>query len=297
MLASSCFVLALVVATTGGCAGTPTPTTGDSGGNVGVLVSTWIIQEPSEERVARALNEFADLPVGTGPAFVAAAMKLRAAGLRPLLIPAGDLSRVLGVIGGEWDRRGSLLEQSPRWSAALSGTPWASGRTVRFNDGPVNLGPGRLRLLLRSWIAPGELVNSSPDPGFSAVVRVAIVIQHEEPPRPPDSAFVLRPPQLRRIEDDGQIFASLSLEISIPRGQVLLLVPELPDSDWSKATQGDSGPTNDTEQPQTGPPKPEIRSVGEYLLGDATDLRRWTHRTILVLAGQAPERYELLPRP
>ncbi|MEK6702358.1 MAG: hypothetical protein AABZ53_08855 [Planctomycetota bacterium] len=283
-----------------GCAGTQAPAGHDESGNVGVLMSTWIVPEPSGERVGRALREFDDRPIGSGPGFEAGVAKLRAAGLRPLLVPVAELPRVLSSLDAESDRHGSLLEQSPRWSVALSGAHWSGERAVRFNDGAVNLGPGRFRLLMRSWIAPGELLGDSPDPAFAAVVRVAMVLQHEEPPRRPDSPFALRPAQLRRIEDDGQIFASLSLEFTIARGQALVLVPELPDVDWSAIADGDPGPTSDPEsegaQALAGPPKAQIRSVGEYLLSDATDLRRWTRRTILVFTGQAPERYELLPR-
>lgn len=287
------------VSLSAGCSDTPRATGRDESGNVGVVMSTWVIQEPSGDRLGRALREFEDRPVGSGPGFEAAITKLRAAGLRPLLVRAEELPRVLGSLDGEWDRHGSVLEQSPRWSVALSGPRWEGGRAVRFNDGTVNLGPGRLRLLMRSWIAPGDLLDSAKDPTFAASVRVAMVLQHEEPPRQPDTPFALRPAQLRRIEDDGQIFASLSLEITIARGQALLLIPELPDADWKTISDGDPGPVDDAEleraQALVGPPKAQIRSVGEYLLSDATDLRRWTRRTILVFTGQAPERYELLP--
>lgn len=289
----------MVLSLSAGCSDTPPPSGRDESGNVGVVMSTWVIHEPSGDRLGRTLREFADRPVGGGPGFEAAISKLRAAGLRPLLVPAQELPRVLSSLDGEWDRHGSVLEQSARWSAALAGPRWQGSRAVRFNDGAVTLGPGRLRLLMRSWIAPGELLDAVPDPTFAAAVRVAMVLQHEEPPRQPDTAFALRPAQLRRIEDDGQIFASLSLEITIARGQALLLIPELPDADWKAISDGDPGPINDAEleraQAIVGPPKAQIRSVGEYLLSDATDLRRWTRRTILVFTGQAPERYELLP--
>ncbi|TSA39601.1 hypothetical protein D4Q85_00940 [bacterium] len=216
-----------------------------------------------------------------------------------MLVPAAELPGVLALLGGEWDRRETLVEQSSRWSIAAVGSAWRGSRATQFNDGAVHLGSGRLRLLMRSWVAPGERIDSMTDPAFAAVMRVALVLQHEEPVRSPDSPLVLRPAQLRQIEDDGQIFNSLSIEVSLVRGQALLLVPEIPECDWNTRS-GDAGPSEAQESAdqvaETGPPKAELRTVGEYLLSDATPLRRWTRRSILVFTGQAPARYELIPK-
>jgi hypothetical protein len=191
---------------------------------------------------------------------------------------------------------------------------------IRVHDGLLTLGGGRLRLLLRCYAAPwGE----SPDGTVPAALRVDLVPQHEADVRPASEfAAVLETPRVRTIEDSGQILTSLAFETLVGPGEVLLIVPEVPTAEWRGASsadstntetpsgevpsarEGDTGPLAlDKPAPPlpperiefgAGPKPPRPKTVGEWILTDASDISDATRRLVVVIDPILPAEFRLL---
>jgi hypothetical protein len=236
-------------------------------------------------------------------------------------VPRADLAAIEAALDARPAGSELTLAQSSRWTPIAMGSPLPDPGVVRVHDGLLTLDGGRLRLLLRCYAAPwGE----SPDGTVPAALRVDLVPQHETENRPKSEfAAVLEAPRVRTIEDAGQILTSLAFESLVGPGDVLLIVPEAPNAVWrgspsdldvespgANASEtpaepvGDPGPLAlDKPAPPlpperiefgAGPKPPRPKTVGEWILTDASDLSDATRRLIVVIDPILPAEFRLL---
>jgi hypothetical protein len=239
--------------------------------------------------------------------------RLRLAGLRAVVVPRAELENLERALDAQPAGAELSLSQSPRWTPVAVGSPLPEPGVVRVHDGLLSLPGGRLRLLLRCYAAPwGEAADGV----VPAALRVDLVPQHETTERPrSDFAAALEGPRVRTVEDSGQILTSLAFETLLGPGEVLLIIPELPAAEWrgtladgSEAPPddraGDAGPIP-LDQPAppvppdrlefgAGPKPPRPKTVGEWILTDASDLSDASRRLILVIDPILPAEFRLL---
>lgn len=241
--------------------------------------------------------------------------RLRMAGLRVVIVPRTDLQALEQALDARPAGSELSLAQSPRWTPVAVGSSLPDPGTVRVHDGLLTLSGGRLRLLLRCYAAPwGEAADGL----VPAALRVDVVPQHESQERSrSDFAAALEGPRVRTVEDSGQILTSLAFETLVGPGEILLLVPEVPAVEWrvlgsdetpseaSKDQFGDPGPLA-LDQPAppvppdrvefgAGPRPPRPKTIGEWILTDASDLSDASKRLIVVIDPILPAEFRLLP--
>lgn len=238
--------------------------------------------------------------------------RLRRAGLRPVIVPRADLPAIEEALGMQPAGSEVSLNQSPRWTPIASGSTLGESTVIRVHDGLMDVAGGRLRMLLRCYVAPWAERSDGTVP---SALRVDLVPQHEAMSRPAsDFAAALEAPKVRTIEDAGQILTSLAYEALIGPDDVLLLAPEAPDRTWTISAPGadrdepapepygDLGPdAGSTLAPArveflAGPPPPRPKTVGELILTDATDISDPSKRMIVVVDPVLPGEFRLLPQ-
>src|SRR5439155_10828204 len=127
----------------------------------------------------------------------------RANGLRLLSVPRRDLDHIrdsLRLVGPVLQ---TSVGDSPQWKEAIRGPLWSGAQSVGLDDGPLHLGPGCLRLLMRAWIAPAlaaqsaeiaadpkRRLNSGAVPG---AIQIELIPQHTDPNARPDLTSLLKP--------------------------------------------------------------------------------------------------------
>ncbi|MBX3358322.1 MAG: hypothetical protein KF745_07825 [Phycisphaeraceae bacterium] len=215
-------------------AASPVVVGGDNG-----LELRWWVSSASPAEFGAVLAEYAARPVPLDPG---QKRMLEANGLRCVAVPLEQLPEVqsrLSVIGAmqrQW------LGQAPAWIEAVPGPSRPGGQTIAMHDGPLRLGPGRLRLLARCWTIPVAPRAGSAG-GSEAALHIELIPQHEEPKRDElsDSAGRLRlNPTPAAVEDQGLLFSRLHVTMEVAEGDAYLLVPELPDTMWEARTEGEA---------------------------------------------------------
>lgn len=170
-------------------------------------------------------------------------------------------------------------------------------------------------------------------PTLPASMLVQLVPQHAESQRSGPSDLITGP-SLSSPRDDGQVFDRLSIELVCERGEMILIVPVHPREELvekSQTAQGDPAPdgagpstipqvplieptlTNPEQGPSpqasagwpgdgesgrgsaaTGPLLPDLLTLGEAMLTDATVGRGARRRVIIAITPRVPERFEPL---
>jgi len=296
-MSRSLTILALLAGLLAGCAASPgsapadAASLGERGPGVGLEVAWWVVEDPfvatadptvtrlaSGPTVRDVLLPYEGRPV---PVTAAAAALWRANGLRLVSVPRADLAalrrslRLVGPVQQQW------LGETPRWVEAVRGPKWGGSALLALDNGPLRLDAGRLRLLVRSWSAPGP---GGPDAG---VLQVEIVPQHVLPFAPlPDLAAALEPPKPRPSRDaEGVAFERLLLETAFDGVDALVIVPESPAS----ATPASEGFET------AGPDAPMPPTLGEVMLTDTLSGGRRGTRVMVVLIPHAPRTFSLFP--
>lgn len=254
------------------------------------------------EALARPENE------ASGP-WAVARDRLRRAGFAPVVVRRDELSGFEAALESRPAGPALTLAQSPRWTTVAVGSDLRDPTAVRVHDGLLTLSGGRLRLLLRCFVAPwGE----SPDGTIPAALRVDVVPQHLSPPERGSeftAALTQATARVRTTEDEGPLLSSLASEWLLGPGEVLLLVPIAPDEKGAPSQAGtrlgDDGPippdadTHSVPDPgvefRMGPRPPRPKTVGEWILTDASDLSDATQRLIVVIDPILPREFRLLP--
>ena len=300
-LARRILATSFVIALLGGCASpTPVPATQDQtlaapavrGAQNGLEICAWPVDDrpsagdgaPAHARVAEALHPYLDRPL---PVLTQQADLWRRIGLRLVAVPIEDLElvrsklRMAGPMNRQW------LGQLPQWTPTVDGVRERGGRTLSLPEGPLNIGPGTLRLLTRAWTGPGELASDS----VTAALRVDVVPQHQEPDQLSDLQRAARglPPR-RPTLDSGLIFSRFALSFTMDPTSALLVVPESPEANWA-----DSSPS--TSPAPAGPPLPRPPTLGEAMLSDAEFKGEGRIKLVVVLIPRVPHEYHLLPSP
>ncbi len=187
------------------------------GGQNGLEVQYWVATGDGDAMFAA----FAGFQGAEVPVDEAVREVLARNGLRLLAVPVDRLSEVqsrLSVIGAvqrQW------LGQAPGWIDIATGPLRERGQTIALHDGPLRVGPGRLRILLRGWTVPV--------PPSGAAMDVEFVPQHQE--ADPRGDLSLTP---RRIapEDEGLVFSRLAARMRLHGDVAVVIVPERPGAVW-----------------------------------------------------------------
>jgi hypothetical protein len=307
------------------CAHRPAPPTlasaGERGPAIGIELQRWIIDDdPFDDKLttgeapralagpalplAEVFAPYLNRPV---PVEQETRDLWKSNGLRLLCVPRKDLDHIRESLRLVGPVQQQPVGESLSWMPAIRGPSWNDGQAVVLDDGPLHLGPGCLRLLMRCWLTPALANESSAiaaDPkrrlesgAISGAIQIELVPQHFEPIDRSDLTAVLKPKPTQ--DEQGFLFSRLLLEASFSADDALLIIPERPDTEWrsKKQAQSADAPANAA----LGPPMPGAPTLGDVML---TDLPAGGHRNIrfvLVVAPNPPRRFQLLagaePRP
>jgi hypothetical protein len=290
----------------------PAPTSaGERGPAVGVDLCWFIVDDdpfddhlrtgeaprglPANTRpLADVMSEYANRVIPVTPATRAL---WRANGLRLISVPRREFDRVkdsLRLVGAVQQQQ---VGESARWLDVAPSPSWSGNESVMMDDGPITLGPGRLRVLMRCWAAPASpLANAeiAADPArrlesgaVAGAIQLEMVPQHVGTASREDIAALLKPKP--RIEDEGVMFSRLLLEASLTTDDLLLVVPERPEAEWR--------PENAAATPGAhpmGPAVPSSPTLGELMLTDLASGGHRNARMVLVVAPSPPKRFNLL---
>lgn len=224
-------------------------------------------------------------------------------GLRVVAIPTAELEAVRTSLGASGPIEQQTLAQSGNWKSAYKGPAWLAGTTLRLDNGPLELPPGALRAMVRSWLVP--IVASPGAEGqaarSSAAMQFELAFQHQETRRPASefqAALAIETP--KTLSDEGLVFWRLELSGLLRAGRSYLIVPDEPSAEWKssvidrmvelgtlKTNQGAVAPA------AAGPEFPLAPTLGEAILSDAARGRP-DRRSILVLTPNVPDHFELL---
>lgn len=251
----------------------------------------------------------------------------RANSIEIIGVPMERIAALESVLVKVGFRQSQDMGETPRWTQVCVGPEWQGEQRLVLDNGPVVLGPGRLRMLLRTWVVPGAraLPQASDDvevlmgdggrapvqddemvPG---AVRVEMAPQHAEASAGRTSlADLLKPQNADQREGAaraGLILSRLTAAATLNGDTALLVLA----SDAGLQAVGD--PTTGgwmAQKPDrvgtttVGPMMPGDMRLGPAILTSAPDgggvagngagaARSWT---VLILIPRAPDRYELL---
>ena len=255
----------------------------------------------------------------------------RANSIEIIGVPMERIAALESVLVKVGFRQSQDMGETPRWTQVCVGPEWQGEQRLVLDNGPVVLGPGRLRLLLRTWVVPGVRVmpratddaevlmgdggGSAPvqdDEMVPGAVRVEMAPQHAEASANRTSlADLLKPQNADQREGAaraGLILSRLTAAATLNGDTALLVLA----SDAGLQAVGD--PTTGgwmAQKPDrvgtttVGPMMPGDMRLGPAILTSAPDggglagngvggaglPRSWT---VLILIPRAPDRYELL---
>jgi hypothetical protein len=323
----------MLLAFLAGCAGSPDPkpqppaaSPAVRGADSGVELRWWVVPDDGDV-VARALAayETAATPID-GPGRDA----WRANGLRLVSVPVAELAplqahfqqlrsqvvvndlRAAGVGDADLSRVAATLPPAastsqeqwlgevPRWTDAVRGPQMGPGTgrgtVIKMDTGPLALGPGRLRLLLRAWSVPTLL---APDHA-SAGLHVELAPQFEPAVNDAEEHDLGLLPPLQ-LEERGLVLSRLVLSMTLDGSEAILIVAARPNEDWAAVASGKPAPP----RPPTsvfGPPDPEGVTLGEAMLTSeaplgpapgAPSVARGPAKAVIVLVPHVRDRFEL----
>lgn len=251
----------------------------------------------------------------------------RANSIEIIGVPMERIAALESVLVKVGFRQSQDMGETPRWTQVCVGPEWQGEQRLVLDNGPVVLGPGRLRMLLRTWVVPGaralpqasddvEMLmgdgGSTPvqdDEMVPGAVRVEMAPQHAEASAGRTTLADLIAPQNADTREGaaraGLILSRLTAAATL-NGETALIVLA---SDAGLQAVGD--PTTGgwmAQKPDrvgtttVGPMMPGDMRLGPAILTSAPDgggvagngvggARSWT---VLILIPRAPDRYELL---
>ncbi|HZW08277.1 MAG TPA: hypothetical protein VFF69_00100 [Phycisphaerales bacterium] len=264
------------------------------GAEAGLEARLWVV-ENGGGALPRAFRGFPP-PAGAEPAVIEL---WRRNGFRVLGVPLDRLETLrhqvptIGPLHQQW------LGLLPEWVEVVKGARLGPAQRVALDNGPVELGPGRLRLLSRCWAAPS--VGAQPDGSpAGAVLRLEVMPELEmDAPSDPLERLLAGAPEGPDAAPDGIAFDRLLLSLSPGDATAVVIVPEDPALDWAAAGQARPESIGDAraQGPEFGPQAPTTPTLGELMLTSlALPESASDARIVVVLVPRVPDRFELLPR-
>lgn len=256
-------------------------------------------------------------------------------GLRVFRVPVSRLEELRVAMGAPPRAVRNWLGQALTWTEAVGGVEDRGGQTIALEAERLRLGAGRLRLLVRSWIAPVPT-----ETGAAGIMHIELLPQHQEAARPSPGDALLGTPSIAAA-DQGMLFTRLWMRVQAHGSEdalVIIAAPPMSDLEQLAASTPQSEPgspgsppgvgevvrTRDTASPAgderlaprpiggIGPPAASIPTLGEAMLVSTVHAPRApetsdaaaqqaaarppvTRRLIVALVPRLPEGYTLLP--
>jgi len=202
-------------------------------------------------------------------------------GLAAYIVPAKSIAQFQLELHPTGPLQRQFFAETPRWSQVFRG-PQASGvHPILFDSGPVDIGSGAFRLLMRCYLTPADELGSS-------VLHIDLVPQHVDPRR--SAAFESKdllvdplsaPKGLPSIADQGAVLEHMLAELALGSDDVLVIVPQ------------SAGPVVASDDPPApsrpfGPAEPMVPTLGEALLSDALVGGECSRRAVLIFKPILP---------
>ena len=252
----------------------------------------------------------------------------RANSIEIIGVPMERIAALESVLTKVGFRQSQDMGETPKWTEVAKGPEWQGEQRLVLDNGPVVLGAGRMRMLLRTWVVPGVASMSAPASDVEVVsgqdapapdaemvpgaVRVEMAPQHAEASagRTTLADLIATKPGDTRNGGSGAegaaraglILSRLTAAATLNGDTALLVLA----SDAGLQAVGD--PTTGGWMAQK-PDRVGATTVGPMMPGDmrlgpailttspsggqqgAGSQRSWT---VLILIPRAPDRYELL---
>lgn len=80
----------------------------------------------------------------------------RANGIEVIGVPVERIAALESVLTKVGFRQSQDMGETPKWTEVAKGPEWQGDQRLVLDNGPVTLGPGRMRMLLRTWVVPGQ---------------------------------------------------------------------------------------------------------------------------------------------
>jgi hypothetical protein len=281
---------------------------------VGMEVRTLLVRDDHPALAA----SFAKLEASALRMDPKARAKWKGSGLRVLTVPASEFSALQATLASTGNTAiaesvfsgstSTWVNQGPRWNELVRAGTVDRPRAVAMHDARINLQPGALRLLGRCWpIAdlPESSDNKSPVP---AALQIELVPQNAEPRKSFDPLDASSQNPSLSLADQGLVFSRLHAGLVARADQVILILPESPARDWSKADApapdepgpapalGELAPARVPADAATkaGPPGEQVQTLGEALLMLDVAGTKSKLRAIVAIFPKPPRQYQLM---
>lgn len=214
----------------------------------------------------------------------------RSNGLRVARVPFAKLAVVQAALHGPGDPTSGTsatrqwLGQALVWTEAFRGPARDRTQTVALDAERLDLSPGALRVLARSWFVPlpgSEMDGARGTSGPRAALKIELLLQNFEPA---DRLTGLVANNLR-AQDQGLSFTRLLCRWIALGDDALMIIPERQDVLWDASAQKSTDDTTDQL-----PPTPHQRTLGELMMmGQSPDGGGNSLRAVLVLQPHVPQ--------
>ena len=233
------------------------------GATNGLEMRVWVTQD-QDDVLADAIKRYEALPT---PMLDSVRQAWRASGFRVIALPTDELPAL------------------PDWSEAVRGRAINAGTAIEPADGVMKSPAGRLRMLMRCWTAPGEVVT---DPAMHLELAVQL-----ERRAAVGSPFEL--PAMQSELEAGVVFPRLRATMRVPSDTALVIVPMAEHTTASVAAEAEPEPGLAPEPIAEGPPVPLTPTLGEAMLTSAVPgaIEPVRRRAVVVLLPRLPERFRL----
>ena len=268
----------------------------------GLELRWWMVEDTSGS-LARVLSKYEHRPV---PMRDAVRQLWRANGLIVLSVPVAELGALHKDLRRAWRSadaerardasrpvpgRSSIsirvheewLGQRPRWTEIMGGPVMPHGVMLAMDNGPVRLGPGRMRLLARCWSVP--MAGSSTH--VPAGLRIELALQYADLERRGGLGLKAGAVATGGEEDRGLVFSRFVAEMIALDGDALVVATVGPDA------QGDEPERSG----QAVLPAALLPTVGQALLSDPRAAPTpGAPKAVLVLIGHISQEFTLIIR-
>ncbi len=199
------------------------PRTGDPG----LEVVAWST-DASEAVFARALSPYATQAAAPGGLSPESLAFLTSHGIRIFAVPVVELEALRLALGAPPRNVNQWLGQAIVWTEAVSGPDQLRGQTIALESERLRLGPGRLRLLARSWISPAPPTAPGADRAAKGgMMTIELLPQHDEEGRAESNNPFLPPTSIAATEE-GLLFTRLLTRMAVRSSDTAFVLVGLP---------------------------------------------------------------------
>lgn len=237
--------------------------------------------------IEQALASYVDRPV---PIPDELRFRWHAAGLRIVAVPVADLPKLQSSLRLVGPTQRQWLGEVPQWTDVIRGPAFDTARMVATDNGSMLIEAGRLRLLARSWVVPDPEGFGRPSGVLPAALRLELVPQHE--PQLSEPHRLLAGASNTATEAEGRLFPGLALGMYLRAGDALVIIPDSPESDWTKPPSESAGKRGEAGGRLRAEATSTV-SIGEAMLATSSKGAAPRMRGVIVLIPYVPQRYEL----